>query len=59
MTHFHPRNGKKSITLIRKIISVWKGRSRVILSEGEFPSQNENFREMDLRLKLRGIFVLS
>ena len=42
MTHFPLRNSHKNITLVCEIISVWKGRSRVILSKGEYPSQNEN-----------------
>jgi len=42
MTHFPLRNGHQSIALVREIISVWKGRSIVILFKGEFPSQNEN-----------------
>ena len=42
MTHFPLRNGDRNITLVCEIISVWKGRSRVILSGGEYPSRNEN-----------------
>jgi len=44
MTHFPVRNGHQSITLVCKIeiTSVWKGRSRVILSKGEDTSQNDN-----------------
>ena len=48
MTHFPLRNGHQNITLVCEIISVWKGRLRVILSKGEYPSQNENIFTFEL-----------
>jgi len=48
MTHFPHRNGHQSITLVCDIISVWKGRSRVIVSKGEYPSQNEDIFTFEL-----------
>jgi len=49
MAHFPLRNGHQSITLVCEVISVWKGRSRVILSKGdEYPSQNENIFTSEL-----------
>jgi len=48
MTHFLLRNSQQSITLLCEFISVWKGRSRVILSKEAFPSQNENIFDFEL-----------
>jgi len=48
MTHFSLRNGHQIINLVCEIISVWNGRSRVILSKGEYSSQNENIFSFEL-----------
>jgi len=50
MTLFPLRNGHHNITLVCEIISVWKGRSRVIPSKGEYFSHfsNENIFTFEL-----------
>jgi len=48
MSLFPLRNGHQSITLVCEIISVWKDRSKVILSKGEYLSQNGNIFTFEL-----------